>query len=193
MAFNYEYPYVDVERANSDWLLNQMKVVLADMEEVKEIVSKFDITKSEVIEMIDAAIVVCKKYTDDSINSFENDVMIPYVADALIAFDQTIRTYINAQDEAFYVSQSNRTDAIALDLKDYIDNKVINILEMTDPIDGQTKTIPEVIDDMVETFHRVNALTAGEYDGYDLTANAYDSQLISAYAYDFDGKNQVVH
>ena len=64
---------------------------------------------------------------------------------------------------------------------------------MTDPIDGQTKTIPEVIDNMVETFHRENALTAAEYDGYDLTANAYDSQLISAYAYDFDGKNQVVH
>ena len=193
MAYNFEYPYVDIERANADWLLNQMKTVLADLEEVKEIVSKFDITRAEVIEMIDAAIVLCKKYTDDSLIAFKNNEMIPYVADALVAFDQTIRTYINAQDESYYIAQSNRTDAIATDLRDYIDNKVINILEMTDPIDGQTKTIPEVIDDIVETFHRVNALTAGEYDGYELTANAYDSQLISAYAYDFDGKNQVVH
>lgn len=193
MAYNYEYPYVDTDRANADWLLNKMKQVLAELEELREIVSKFDITRAEVIELIDAALVVARKYTDDSITSFENNVMIPYVADALNTFNVTIRTYINAQDEAYYVAQSNRTDAIAQDLITYIDDKVINILEMTDPIDGQTKTIPEVIDNMVETFHRENALTAAEYDGYDLTANAYDSQLISAYAYDFDGKNQVVH
>ena len=193
MAYNYEYPYVDTDRANSDWLLNQMKQVLTELEELREIVSKFDITRAEVIELIDAALVVARKYTDDSITSFENNVMIPYVADALNTFNVTIRTYINAQDEAYYVAQSNRTDAIAQDLITYIDNKVITVLDMTDPIDGQTKTIPEVIDNMVETFHRENALTAAEYDGYDLTANAYDSQLISAYAYDFDGKNQVVH
>lgn len=193
MAYNYEYPYVDSDRANADWLLNQMKQVLTELEELREIVSKFDITRAEVIEMIDAALVVARKYTDDSITSFENNVMIPYVADALNTFNVTIRTYINAQDEAFYLAQSNRTDAIAQDLITYIDNKVMTVLDMTDPIDGQTKTIMEVIDNMVETFHRENALTAAEYDGYDLTANAYDSQLISAYAYDFDGKNQVVH
>lgn len=193
MAYNYEYPYVDVDRANADWLLNRMKELETELLELKEIVSKFDITRDEVIEMINAAIAVCEKYTDDSIKSFENNVMIPYVADAISAFNNTIRNYINAQDEAYYLAQSNRTDAIAADLITYIDNKVITVLDMTDPIDGQTKTIPEVIDNMVETFHRENALTAAEYDGYDLTANAYDSQLISAYAYDFDGRNQVVH
>ena len=193
MSFNYEYPYFDSDRANADWLLNRMKELEAELLELKEIVSKFDITRAEVIEMIDAAIAVCEKYTDDALISFENNKMIPYVADAINAFNVTIRNYINAQDEAYYVAQSNRTDAIAQDLITYIDNKVITVLDMTDPIDGETKTIPEVIDNMVETFHRENALTAAEYDGYDLTANAYDSQLISAYAYDFDGKNQVVH
>ena len=69
MAFNYEYPYVDSERANADWLLNKMKEVLADLEEMKEIVSKFDITRTEVIELIDAAIVVCKKYTEHHQNT----------------------------------------------------------------------------------------------------------------------------
>ena len=121
MAYNYEYPYVDTDRANSDWLLNQMKQVLTELEELREIVSKFDITRAEVIELIDAALVVARKYTDDSITSFENNVMIPYVADALNTFNVTIRTYINAQDEAYYVAQSNRTDAIAQDLITYID------------------------------------------------------------------------
>ena len=124
---------------------------------------------------------------------FENNTMIPYVANAISTFNQTIRTYIDAQDVYFYQSQSNRTDQIADDLKTYIDNKVINVLNMINPVTGESQTIPEVIDYIVETFHRTNALTAAQYDGYELTANAYDSQLISAYAYDFDGVNQVIH
>lgn len=193
MAYNYEYPYVDTNRANADWILNQFKEFQKELEEFREILSHFDITREEVIQMVDAAISVCKKYTDDSLVDFENNTMIPYVMDSIQTFNTTIRAYIDFQDEEYFQAQSRRTDAIAEDLVQYIDEKVINVMNMINPVTGQWQTIPEVIDYIVETFHRENALTAAEYDGYELTANAYDSQLISAYAYDFDGKNQVVH
>lgn len=193
MAYNYEYPYVDTNRANADWMLNQFKQFETELEEFREILSHFDITREEVIQMVDAAISVCKKYTDDSLVDFENNTMIPYVMDSIQTFNTTIRSYIDFQDEEYFQAQSRRTDAIADDLRDYIDEKVINVMNMVNPVTGVWQTIPEVIDYIVETFHRENALTAAEYDGYELTANAYDSQLISAYAYDFDGKNQVVH
>lgn len=193
MAYNYEYPYVDTNRANADWMLNQFKQFETELEEFREILSHFDITREEVIQMVDAAISVCKKYTDDSLVDFENNTMIPYVMDSIQTFNTTIRAYIDFQDEEYFQAQSRRTDAIADDLRDYIDEKVINVMNMVNPVTGVWQTIPEVIDYIVETFHRENALTAAEYDGYELTANAYDSQLISAYAYDFDGKHQVVH
>lgn len=193
MAYNYEYPYTDASRTNADWMINTFKEMQAELEEFRELIKEYDISRDEVIQMINAAIALCEKYTDDSIIDFENNTMIPYVANAISTFNQTIRTYIDAQDVYFYQSQSNRTDQIADDLKTYIDNKVINVLNMINPVTGESQTIPEVIDYIVETFHRANALTAAQYDGYELTANAYDSQLISAYAYDFDGVNQVIH
>lgn len=193
MAYNYDYPYVDTGRQNDDWMLNSMKDFAAELKRLAEIVDTFDITKEQVEEMIADASVILKAYTDSQINAYDADRMRPYVQSAIDSYNLIIRTYIDNQDAAFYVSQSNRTDAIAADLKTYIDNKVINILNMENPVTGDWQTIPEVIDYIVETFHRENALTAAEYDGYDLTANAYDSQLITAFAYDFDGKNQVVH
>lgn len=193
MAYNYEYPYVDTSRANADWMLNQFKYFREELDRLSEEVAKFDITKAEVVQMIDEAVALCEAFTNSAINSYDVNRMRPYVMEVLNAFNNTIRNYINAQDEAYFIAQSNRTDAIASDLVQYIDNKVINVLDMTNPVTGETQTIPEVIDYIVETFHRENALTAAQYDGYELTANAYDSQLISAYAYDFDGINQVIH
>lgn len=193
MAYNYDYPYVDTGRQNADWMLKSIKDFAAELARLAEIVDHFDITKAEVEEMIAEASVILKAYTDSQIDTYDLNRMKPYVQSAIDSYNLIIRQYINQQDEAFYVSQSNRTDSIASDLKTYIDNKVINILEMENPVTGEIETIPEVIDYIVETFHRENALTAGVYDGYELTANAYDSQLITAFAYDFDGANQVVH
>ena len=193
MAYNYDYPYVDTGRQNADWMLKSIKEFAEELKRLAEIVDKFDITKAEVEEMIADASRILKAYTDAQIDVYDLNRMKPYVQSAIDSYNLIIRQYINQQDEAFFVSQSNRTDSIAADLKTYIDNKVINILEMENPVTGEMETIPEVIDYIVETFHRDNALTAGEYDGYELTANAYDSQLITAFAYDFDGRNQVVH
>jgi len=163
------------------------------LDELYEIVKAFDITRAEVEQMIAEASNVLKAYTDLKIDDYDREKMQPYVQQAINTYNLIIRQYINAQDEAFFIAQSNRTDAIADDLRTYIDDKVINILEMENPVTGEMQPIPDVVDYIVETFHRENALTAGEYDGYELTANAYDSQLISAYAYDFDGRNQVIH
>lgn len=193
MAYNYDYPYVDTGRQNADWMLKSIKEFAEELKRLAEIVDHFDITKAEVEEMIAEASVILKAYTDAQIDSYDLDRMRPYVQSVFDSYNLIIRQYINQQDEAFFIAQSNRTDAIASDLRTYIDNKVINILDMENPVTGEIEPIPDVIDYIVETFHRENALTAGEYDGYELTANAYDSQLITAFAYDFDGKNQVVH
>lgn len=34
MAYNYEYPYADLSRANVDWLLNEMKALKKQVEEI---------------------------------------------------------------------------------------------------------------------------------------------------------------
>ena len=191
--FNHLYPYSNVHELNLDWIINSFKAFGEELEEFRSLIQQYDITRAEVIEMIDEATAICKKYTDDSLVTFKNNEVIPYVQGAISDFNTVIRLYIDAQDQSYYQAQSRRTDAIAEDLVNYVDEKVLDTQFMINPITGQVQLIPDVIDDIVETFHRVNALTAGQYDGYELTANAYDSQLISAYAYDFDGVNKVIH
>lgn len=34
MAYNYEYPYADMSRGNVDWLLNEMKALKKQVEEI---------------------------------------------------------------------------------------------------------------------------------------------------------------
>lgn len=34
MAYNYEYPYADMSRGNVDWLLNEMKALKRQLEEI---------------------------------------------------------------------------------------------------------------------------------------------------------------
>ena len=61
---------------------------------------------------------------------------------------------------------------------------------MYNPFVGYFTPIQDIILKLI-SFHRKNALTAGEYDALQLTATAYDTLQVTAYNYDFDGKTYV--
>ena len=191
MAYNYDYPYTDASRPNADWLLSKMKELDEEVKKLAEIVKDYDLTREEVEAMIVDAVERAKLYTDQAISLYDTDVMRPYVISMLENLEILLRNYINQQDENYFIAANHQMEAYYNDAITYIDNKVITILDMVNPITGETQTIPEVIDYIVDVFHRSNALTAGQYDGYQLTAQNYDSQLITAFQYDFDGANAV--
>ena len=74
-------------------------------------------------------------------------------------------------------------------LKNYIDNQLID-LEVINPFTGITQPIQDVLNYM-SNIMRDNALTASEYDGYELTATAYDALDLTAYQFDNDGKDYI--
>ena len=74
-------------------------------------------------------------------------------------------------------------------LKNYIDNQLID-LEVVNPFTGITQPIQDVLNYM-SNIMRDNALTASEYDGYELTATAYDALDLTAYQFDNDGKDYI--
>ena len=192
MGYNYEYPY-DGTRQNADWLLSKVKDLDGKVKDLEEIVKEFDIDREEVERLIAEAVALTEAYTNSEIDSYDSSRMKPYVQQMLTDLEVLLREYINSEDELYYQASSNRSDHLFDDAITYIDNKVIAILDMENPVTGQIQNIPEVINYIVDVFHRGNALTAGEYDGYELTAQGYDSQLITAFQYDFDGRNAVVH
>ena len=192
MAFwNLKYPYVNDEILNLDWVLSEMKKLTALMAELEEKVAAIDITKEEVVSLVNTALETAKAYTDEAINSNFYGVIKPYVDEVVESASRIMKAYVDSQDEDFYRSASSRMDHLYEDAINYIDSKVLNVLLMNNPITGEEQPIPDVINDIVNTFHKSNALTAGQYDGYELTAQGYDGQLITAFSYDFDGVNAV--
>ena len=74
-------------------------------------------------------------------------------------------------------------------LKNYIDNQLID-LEVINPFTGIAQPIQDVLNYM-SNIMRDNALTASEYDAFELTATAYDALDLTAYQFDNDGKDYI--
>lgn len=53
MAFNFEYPYVDPDRYNADWLIHKMKELAAEMESIEEWKTEYEEAYEEFKAFID--------------------------------------------------------------------------------------------------------------------------------------------
>ena len=111
----------------------------------------------------------------------ELDRKIKEIDDKLVAFSAEINERLDGQDKK-----------IAQLRKDFekIITDIPSVIQMYNPFVGYFTPIQDIILKLI-SFHRKNALTAGEYDALQLTATAYDTLQVTAYKYDFDGKTYV--
>lgn len=111
----------------------------------------------------------------------ELDRKIKEIDDKLVAFSAEINDRLDGQDKK-----------IAQLRKDFekIITDIPSVIQMYNPFVGYLTPIQDIILKLI-SFHRENALTAGEYDALQLTATAYDTLQVTAYNYDFDGKTYV--
>lgn len=94
MAYNNEYPYVDPNRHNSDWLLHEMKMTRETVEELKNQL-KNDYTNL-MIEFFNEIMpnVVYDEANERIVLSFEN-----VVADAVHYYDESTSTMVIEKEE----------------------------------------------------------------------------------------------
>lgn len=89
MAYNNEYPYVDPNRHNSDWLLHEMKLTKETVEELKnQLKNDFRALMIEFFNEI-MPIVVYDEPNERIVLSFEN-----VVADAVHYYDESTSTMV---------------------------------------------------------------------------------------------------
>lgn len=94
MAYNNEYPYVDPNRYNSDWLLHEMKMTRETVEELKnQLKNDF---RNLMIEFFNEIMpsVVYDESNERIILSFEN-----VVADAVHYYDESTSTMVIEKEE----------------------------------------------------------------------------------------------
>lgn len=96
MAYNNEYPYVDPNRYNSDWLLHEMKMTRETVDELKNQLQN-DV-KTLMLEFLNEILpdVVYDESNERIVLSFE---YVEVVADAVHYYDRTTNTMVIEKEE----------------------------------------------------------------------------------------------
>ena len=163
MAYNYEYPYTDPNRYNSDWLLNKMK----------ELEGRLD-------GILEDALKLTKEYVDTRLSEYQAQITqirkeIQAVSDrtdelSAEMVQQVLRlegliSDAERQAESLFVIANNRTDLQIERNNEYIfreieDNILANIT-VINYFTGEHTTVQDMFD-YLASLHLQNAIT---YDG----------------------------
>jgi hypothetical protein len=189
--FKYKYPYVDLSDQNIDWLLDGYQVLFDRMDEIEKKFSQIEVLTPEQIQsLIDASVSANNQVIGNMIDASAGSLRADYMA--RIASQRT--ELLGAIDIAITAAIRNAhaySDSKLIEAKHYADSLIRDVGYMYDPITGEYSPIPDVINNVVYTFHGDDMMTAGEYDSKNLTAEAYDALRITAIDYDFRAKQYI--
>lgn len=187
MAYNYEYPYVDPNRYNSDWLLHEMKRVA---DEYDRLVSEFEIIKSE-FEII--------KNRVDAIDAHleEIDQHIIAIDDALFQHQSAIATLRNLiiqyseADKLYALELVNQLKAEMIeDLNDIRDLIETFNAYMRDPLSLEDRPLAWVITANYER-ERYGGMNDAEFTALNMTVDQYDGYALTAAQWALDAKRRL--
>ena len=163
MAYNYEYPYTDPNRYNSDWLLNKMK----------ELEGRLD-------GIIEETLALTKTYVDDQLKTYQlqlesirqeiaevsqrTDTLSAHVADEVLRLEAKILD-AERKAESLFIIANNRTDLMIERNNEYIfreieDNILANVT-VINYFTGERMSVQDMFN-YLASLHLQNAIT---YDG----------------------------
>lgn len=184
MAYNYEYPYTDPNRYNSDWLLNKMK----------ELEGRLDGIVEETLKLT-------KEYVDERLSTYQSQISdikaeIANLSQELTSFQSDITCELATQvarleglvDEAekkaedLFVIANNRTDLAIERNNEYIfkeieDNILANIT-VVNYFTGERTSVQDMFD-YLASLHLQNAITYAGLRDKNLTYSELISKSIS--------------
>lgn len=189
--FKNKYPYVDLSDLNIDWLLDAYQDLFNRMDEIEKKFSQIEVLTPEQIQsLIDASVSANNQVIGNMIDASADSLRADYMA--RIASQRTeLLNELNISVAAAIQNSHAYSDAKLVEAKQYADSILIDVAYMYDPITGIYSPIPDVINNVVYTFHGDDMMTAGEYDAKELTAETYDALQITAIDYDFRAKQYI--
>lgn len=186
--FNLKYPRTNGDVINLDWLLTIVKELQETVARLEEEWATIKVlTPEEILKMI-----------DESITAYDTTIRL-VIAQAKDAAVNESKAYTDAVEAilrdlitltATQTLNSSKQYSIELynQMKEYVDEQLVTYNFMFSPITGEWEDVRDVVTEIVNTFHRLNSLTAAEYDALQLTASGYDAYQLTALDYDFNGK-----
>ena len=163
MAYNYEYPYTDPNRYNSDWLLNKMK----------ELEGRLD-------GIIEETLALTKTYVDNRLKTYQSqidsirqeiaevsqrtDTLSAHVADEVLRLEAKILE-AEREAESLFIIANNRTDLQIERNNEYIfreiEDNILTNITVINYFTGERMSVQNMFD-YLANLHLQNAIT---YDG----------------------------
>ena len=163
MAYNYEYPYTDPNRYNSDWLLNKMKELEGRLDGIIE--ETLALTKT----YVDNRLATYQTQINDIRREIEElsqrtDTLSAHVAEEVLRLEAKILE-AEREAESLFIIANNRTDLQIERNNEYIfreieDNLLANIT-VINYFTGERISVQNMFD-CLASLHVQNAIT---YDG----------------------------
>lgn len=199
MAFYNTYPYTDFHELNLDWIIKTTSDMKTNVDYLMEEFAKIKVlTKEEIQAMIDASCNEVIEYSDRKNSELKADLegqlanQYSLITNEYRSYTNNkvadLKSYVDEQDLLILQAAKDYTDDREVVIKQYVDDKFIEYLYMFNPMVGIVTDVRVVVNDIINNYLKVDALTAKEYDDLTLSAAAYDAYNISAYNYDFKGK-----
>ena len=187
MAY-FEFPHTREYDGDLGWIIKTLTEVAKITKYLEEEFAKIVVlTQAQIQSMIDASIADNNLVIAQELIDLKNQITLEYQG-YVTAQINALTVYIDNQDVYYDGLAKGYADSAENAAKAYTDSQVLSYTMMINPITGQYEDVRNVVNDIVTYFHTENALTAGEYDAFDLTAAYYDAQDLTAYDYDFNGK-----
>ena len=160
MAYNYEYPYTDPNRYNSDWLLNKMK----------ELEGRLD-------GIVEETLALTKTYVDNRLKTYQSqidsirreiadvsqktDTLSAHVAEEVLRLEAKILD-AERQAESLFIIANNRTDLQIERNNEYIfreiEDNILSNITVINYFTGERVTVQNMFD-YLASLHLQNAIT----------------------------------
>ena len=180
MAYNYEYPYTDPNRYNSDWLLNKMK----------ELEGRLD-------GIIEETLALTKTYVDDQLKTYQTqlesirqeiaevsqrtDTLTAHVADEVLRLEAKILE-AERKAESLFIIANNRTDLQIERNNEYIfreiEDNILTNITVINYFTGERMSVQDMFN-YLASLHLQNAITYNGLRDKNLTYTELISKSIT--------------
>lgn len=184
MAYNYEYPYTDPNRYNSDWILSKMKDIEARLDGiVEETVRQTKIYVDEQLEFYQEQVndVIAQfhdleKLVDDSINAI-NDKLLTSIE----AMDKKVED-VRKEAQTLFIEANARTDTLIRQNNEYIfreiEDNILSNITVINYFTGERTSVQDMFDYLAQ-FHLENSINYNQLAEKNITVSGLIAKRIT--------------
>lgn len=209
MALYNQYPFTNFHELNLDWVLQNMKKVMSDIEEVNtwkdgvassvaDLTARADKLEADYV-ALETSFATFTQRVEDLFDERSAELNVQFqvlrqdlenvvndLRNQVYAIVNQLRAEVDAALEFNQTWVDARLSQFLASLPDYTQIMIHN------PVKGYLTTVQEAIDDLYDVTIRTDGLTAAEYDNAGLTAEGYDRLQLTASQYDLYGSRYII-